>query len=585
MTQDTQPAAPARRQAWFLGSRSRKLRLASGTVLFVYVLTHLLNHAALNISVDAADRVLIVQKFIWQGSAGTALLYMALTLHAALGIWSLYARRAFRWYPSEAWQLALGLAIPALLANHIAVTRAALTVYGLDKTYIAELDALYVHGFAWHAGDAWGAVQLALLIAAWTHACLGLLFLFRLRRWFAAWQPALLTAAILIPVLALLGFAAGGREVARALADPAFRLAHLPITVTGDAAQKASLAHWRNIFLAAYAALLAAAILARGVRTVFEHRLPHIVVHYPGRKRLATQSGLSILEASRLHGIPHASICGGKGRCSTCRIRILWSARPLPTPALHERSVLQNIGADPNLIRLACQLRPRADLSVAPLIPPEVAGDFVLGRTPRIPGDERFLAVMFIDMRGSSSMAERRMPFDSVFLLGRFIAAATRATVDAGGRPVQFLGDGLLALFGLETDAATACRQSLAAIASLEQELAALDPLFGQETGEPLRYGVGLHCGRAIVGEIGFGRHVAFTALGETVNLAHRLQEHARDAGATAVISSEVFQIAGADATQLREIAVTLRGRNKPPLLVRLVERACADQKEKQVLF
>jgi adenylate cyclase len=578
-------APPAARQAWFLGSRSRKLRLASGSVLFVYVLTHLLNHAALNISVSAAERMLMVQKFIWQGVAGTALLYAALTLHAALGIWSLYARRAFRWYPSEAWQLALGLAIPALLANHIAVTRAALTLYGLDKTYAAELDALWINGFAWQAGDAWGAVQLALLIAAWTHACLGLLFLFRLRRWYAAWQPALLVAAILIPVLALLGFAAGGREIARALADPAFRVAHLPITVTGTGAQKAALAHWRNLFLAVYAALLATAILARGVRSVFEQRRPHIVLHYPGRKRLNTRGGLSILEASRLHGIPHASICGGKGRCSTCRIRILWSARPLPAPAPHESLVLKNIGADPDLIRLACQLRPRADLAVAPLIPPEVAGDFVLGRAPRIPGDERFLAVMFIDMRGSTSMAERRMPFDSVFLLGRFIAAATRATVDAGGRPVQFLGDGLLALFGLETDPATACRQSLAALTALEDKLAALDPLFGQETGEHLRYGVGLHCGRAIVGEIGFGRHVAFTALGETVNLAYRLQEHARDAGATAVISSEVFVIAGADATALREAAVTLRGRNKPPLLVRLVERTRADQKEKQVLF
>ncbi len=579
------PASPARRQEWFLGSETRRLRLASGMVLFVYVLTHLLNHAALNISVSAADGMLSMQKFIWQGIAGSALLYAALTLHAALGIWSLYARRAFRWYPSEAWQLALGLAIPALLANHIAVTRAALTVYGLDKTYIAELDALWVHGFAWRAGDAWGAVQLAALIAAWTHACLGLLFLFRLRCWFAAWQPALLVAAILIPVLALLGFAAGGRDVARALADPAFHAAHLPITVTGTGAEKAALAHWRNIVLAAYAALLAAAIFARGVRTFFEHRRPHIVLHYPGRKRLTTQAGLSILEASRLHGIAHASICGGKGRCSTCRIRILWSAHPLPAPATHESRVLQSIGADPGAIRLACQLRPRADLSVAPLIPPEVADDFVLGRTPRIPGDERFLAVMFIDMRGSTSLAERSMPFDSVFLLGRFIAAATRATVEAGGRPVQFLGDGLLALFGLETDPATACRQSLAALAALEEKLAALDPLFGQETGEQLRYGVGLHCGRAIVGEIGFGSHVAFTALGETVNLAHRLQEHARDAGATAVISSEVFQIAGADAAHLREIAITLRGRNKPPLPVRLVELARAGEKEKQVLF
>jgi adenylate cyclase len=570
------PAAPRTRQPWFLGSPLRRLRLATGLILFAYVLTHLLNHAVLNISVSAADRVLLVQKFVWQGAVGSAALYGALSIHALLGLWALYQRRPAGWRPADICQLALGLCVPPMLANHIAVTRAALALHGLDKGYIAEIFSL------WIAEPGWGYLQMVVLVVAWAHACLGLFFLLRLRRWFPRWQAPLLVAAVLIPVLALMGFVSGGREVQRALPDPAYRLAHLPPAITGTPAQKAHLATLRNDVLFGYGALIAAILAARLLRRLRELRRRRLILHYPGGRRMTVPAGLTILEASRQNRIPHASVCGGRGRCSTCRVRILWSAETLPRPAAHERAVLQGIGADPDTVRLACQLRPRADLSVAPLIPPEVAFEFVLGRAPRIPGEERFLAVMFVDLRGSTRLAERRMPFDSVFLLGRFISMVATATVDCGGAPVQFLGDGLLSLFGLAADPATACRQALAALDALEAGLAELAPLFGQETGEDLRYGIGLHCGRAIVGEIGFAGQVAFTALGDTVNLAHRLQEYARDHDAAAAVSSDVFVVAGTGLPPGGETLVTLRGR-AAPIAVHLV--GAARQVKEALLF
>jgi adenylate cyclase len=558
------------RQPWLLGSRVRQTRLAAGLVMFTYVSLHLLNHALLNISVATADRALLIQKWIWQGFVGTALLYGALTVHPLLGLWALYARRNFRWSTAEALQLLLGLSVPALLANHVTVTRLAWTAYGLDKGYNAELDALYI------SGPAWGWVQIGVLVVAWTHACIGLYFLLRLRRWWPAWQAPLLAVAVLLPALALLGFYAGGREVARALAEPAWRAAHLPVTVTGSAAQKAYLASVRNWFLVAYAASIALVLLARGVRWGFDRRRAQVVIRYPGGVLVRVPTGMAVLDTSRLRGIAHASVCGGKGRCSTCRVRVLWSACDLPPPAAHERRVLDGIGADPATVRLACQLRPLGDCSVVPLIPPEVASEFVLGRTHRIPGDERFLVAMFIDLRGSTALAEKQMPFDSVFLVGRFIAAATRAVVASGGRPVQFLGDGLLALFGLEAPPDRACRQALAAVGAAQAEFAALSPLFDQQTGQMLRYGIGVHCGRAIVGEIGFSRHVAFTALGETVNLAHGLQELSRAWAVAAVISQEVFAVAGADPGGLEAAEATPRGR-AVPIAVRVVRNDMAD--------
>jgi adenylate cyclase len=539
--------------AWHFGSPVRRIRLISGLILFAYVFTHLLNHALCNASIPAADAMLLAQKWIWQGVAGSLALYGALLTHMALGLYALYARRTVPRSLPEAAQLALGLIFPLLVANHLAVTRGALTLYGLDKGYIAELASL------WVASPAMGLLQMAVLIAAWTHACLGLFFLLRLRRWFTAWQAPLLAAATLIPAAAILGFIQGGREITRDLAQPGFRAAHLSATVAGTPAQVAGLAQLRDALLIIWAAAIALTLLARAARHIRERRAGLITITYPAERRIRIPRGLSVLDASRLHNIRHAAVCGGRGRCSTCRIRILGAEARLPPPAPHELALLEGIGADPATIRLACQLRPAANLTIIPLIPPELAGAFVAGRQPRTPGEERFVAAMFIDLRGSTALAQQRTPFDSVFLLGRFVTAVTQAVVETGGRPVQFLGDGVLALFGLNTPPDEACRQALSCLDALAVRLDDLRPLFRQEAQVRLRYGVGLHCGRAIVGDIGFGRHVAFTALGETINIAHRLQELARDRDVAAIVSAQTYATAGIVPRDLQP--ADLRGR------------------------
>jgi adenylate cyclase len=118
----------------------RPVRLWTGCTLFAYVLTHLLNHASGNVSIAAMEQGLLIQKWIWQGWVGTAALYTAFLntaflTHALLGLWALYERRYFRWTVPEMVQLTLGLCIPPMLANHLTVTRLALTSFGLEKGY------------------------------------------------------------------------------------------------------------------------------------------------------------------------------------------------------------------------------------------------------------------------------------------------------------------------------------------------------------------------------------------------------------------------------------------------------------------
>ena len=114
-------------------------------------------------------------------------------------------------------------------------------------------------------------------------------------------------------------------------------------------------------------------------------------------------------------------------------------------------------------------------------------------------GEERYIVCMFIDTRGSTKLAEDRLPFDIVFLLNRFVDAACQAITDAGGQPNQFIGDGVLALFGLDVDQKTACRQALRAASLAESNMAHLNHLFATEVRQPIDFGWAFTAGRSSV--------------------------------------------------------------------------------------
>jgi adenylate cyclase len=544
----------------------RSVRLTTGLVLFTYVGTHLLNHSLGNISLAWLERDLLVQKFIWQGWLGTAVLYSALVTHFFLGLWALYERRSLHWTPGEVAQLALGLCIPPLLANHVANTRLALAEFGLNKGY-----AQLLYSF-WIASPFFGRVQLALLVVAWLHGCYGIWFWLRLKPWFGAWRSVLLSIAVLLPVLALLGFLQGGREVIALAQDPVWRAAATRPTIVGTGAQNLRLTELRDDFLLFDGGALLLVLAARLVRTVRERRIGRLCVQYPDGRKVFAPLGFSVLEASRMAGVPHASTCGGRARCTLCRVRVL-SDVPLPAPAEAERRVLERLGVDSQTVRLACQLRPTHDLSVWPLVPPAASMAFLQRRQRDVMPQERFAAFMFVDMRNSTQLAAAQLPFDSLFLVSRFLSAVCSAVVQAGGLPNQFLGDAVLAIFGLSSEPAAACRQALSAVPLVAANIDELNAALEQQLQTPIRFGIGLHCGRAVMGEIGFREHVTFTALGDPLNVASRLEQLTRELACEAIVSDQVFQHAGVSAAGLPQLAASLRGRDDP-VPVRVLSKA-----------
>src|SRR6266571_3774318 len=496
---------------WLRGIGVRQVRLACGLVMFSYIFSHFFNHALGNVSYALMETWLTFHIWWWRIPVVNVTLYTAAAIHFSLGLWALYQRRHFRYTIAELTQLLLGLSIPLWLASHFGVVRLAGWVFGRDPVNYAA--------------------------------------------------PILLAIAVLLPPLAMIGAHHGAEEVTVLAKDPQWQAQHIKPMPPPQRAVLDDITLF--YFPIGYAAALALVFAARGVRSLSERRRGMVTVSYPD-KQVRVPKGLSVLEASLRFKIPHASVCGGRARCSTCRVRVVSDRAALPRPSRREAFVLNRVGAGDPSIRLACQLRPQTDVAVIPVLPPHIGADFVRNRRRINIGEERYVVSMFVDMRGSTKLSEERLPFDIVFLINRFVDAASQAVTDAGGQPNQFVGDGVLALFGLDVDRATACRQALRAAALVASNVAYLNHQFATEVRDPIQYGIGIHAGEVIVGDIGFRDHTIFTALGDAVNVAARLQDMTKTLECRAVISEEVCGTAGIAVDPLKRHRVEIRGRVEP---------------------
>lgn len=314
--------------------------------------------------------------------------------------------------------------------------------------------------------------------------------------------------------------------------------------------------------LVLYLAILAGAMLIRALRAAIGKR-KGIVVTYTGGRRVTVQRDTTVLEASRIAGIPHAAVCGGRGRCSTCRVRVWAGLEALPAPNEQEEAVLARIGAPVNM-RLACQTRPVAAVSVVPLLPPAGALRDARRQQPARQGHEREVAVLFADLRGFTQLSERQLPYDVVFLLNRYFTAVGSAIDEADGRIDKFIGDGVMAVFGVAKPIGDGCRRALTAAGNIAVKMAALNESLIEEGLEPLRIGIGIHAGPAIVGEMGYGEAASITVIGDTVNTASRLESLTKDFNCQLVVSDVVADYAGMDLPgECRQVA-TIRGRSEP---------------------
>jgi adenylate cyclase len=534
-----------------------RLRLISGLIMLVFVISHLTAHWFLLISVEDAETVLAALMWPWHTVLGTAVLVAAFVVHYSNALWSIYIRRSLRITGWELAQVALGLCIPFLLMLHVVGTGIADRVLGVDIHYVNVFIGQWLHR-PWHA-----PLQMIALITVWIHACIGIHYWLRVKRWYPTWRPALFIYGLMVPTLALAGYVSGGNQVLReARADSDFvASAAADSNVTPQAAAAADRFGTIGFGLALGFTLLPFA--ARGIREIIYRRRKPPILSYANARNMPLLPGATVLETLRANGIPHASVCGGRARCTTCRVVVTKGLEQLPVPSGLEAKALARIGATPGM-RLACQIRPTADTAVLPLLPADATA-IDCNIRGGLEGSERLITILFADLRASTSLAEGKLPYDTLFTLNQFFYEMTQALSASNGHYSQFTGDGLMALYGLyaadpKSGPADAVRGAKEMLARLDQ----LNDRLRSELREPLRIGVGIHFSEAIVGAMGPPRSQVITAIGDAVNTCARLESLTKEYNCAVVISRQAAEAAGLslDGAELHQAAV--KGRRQP---------------------
>lgn len=288
--------------------------------------------------------------------------------------------------------------------------------------------------------------------------------------------------------------------------------------------------------------------------------------------------GQTLLEISLAHGIPHMHACGGQARCSTCRVMVLAHPENLGPRTAAEDSLARKKGFAPD-IRLACQSRVTGPVCIRRLVRDAEDAEVVLADAAETTGRERKLAILFSDVRGFTSLSERLLAYDVVHILNRHFRKMGEAILHSGGYIDKYMGDGIMALFGLdEDDPALVCAGAVRAGLAMQAGVGEVNDYLRRYFDVELRIGVGIHYGEVVVGEVGHPHKMQLTAIGDPVNTASRIEAATKQADAGLLVSEDVLRHVAGRVRTGRQIHTTLRGKAGSHLLHEIVAMDADDR-------
>ena len=178
-----------------------------------------------------------------------------------------------------------------------------------------------------------------------------------------------------------------------------------------------------------------------------------------------------------------------------------------------------------------------------------------------IGGENRHIAVLFVDIRGFTTMSESLKPEEVVEILNEYLGLTTQAIFDNGGTLDKFVGDATMAVFNAPFDLDDYIFRAVATAWDMQAGADRIAEKFCERYGKSVSFGIGVNCGNAVVGNIGCDFRMDYTAIGDTVNTAARLESNAKPG--QILISKEVYE-AVKDRVAVTPIGeIPLKGKSK----------------------
>ena len=288
----------------------------------------------------------------------------------------------------------------------------------------------------------------------------------------------------------------------------------------------------------------------------------------PDEKRVEARRNRSILHASLRAGIPHAHACGGRARCSTCRVLVLEGLEFCAPRNLRERAIAARLHFDA-AVRLACQTKIVGDVTLRRPVLDEVdvawTARTTLGRSTHV-GEEKKIAILFADIAGYTPFAEALPPYDVIHVLNRYFYLVGEAIRRHNGTISDYVGDGLMALFGVE-DSTEAALCAVRAGVEMFEAVETLNPYLEMMYHRHFQIRVGVHFGEVVVGTIGIADMTKVAAIGDAVNFASRIEAANKEVGTNFLISEETYKQVEAQVEVKRCVRMPIKGKSGEYLL------------------
>ncbi len=292
-----------------------------------------------------------------------------------------------------------------------------------------------------------------------------------------------------------------------------------------------------------------------------------VTMDFVGDQVVSSSSDETILQASLTAGINHTHVCGGRARCSTCRVLVESGSEHLRPRNAAESRLAAIKGFSPQ-VRLACQTTATGNLRLRRLVldDADISEAIQQGRSGQgAVGREVDSTILFADIRSFTSFSENALPYDVVHILNRYFDAICAAIDRNGGYIDKYMGDGIMAVFGLDREVEGA-HQVLAVQAAQEMlaELASFNAFLKARYHHEFTIGIGLHSGPVIVGELGFAKKREFTAIGDTVNTASRIEALNKRAQTNVLVSEATYSATGDRFTWKKAFRAEVKGKTEP---------------------
>jgi len=450
-------------------------------------------------------------------------------------------------------QLVTSFILPLALLPHMLASSYAPRFKDTQANYKLVLDGTLEDGGIYFMG--------LFVIFVWVHGIIGITSMVKFHPVYQKYKNAFLVISWLLPILAVLGAFTASKELATGIENNKISMAQVYAASNIGKDLEAELMQTSDMLMLNYLYVLLAVTLFVFVVHQLRKAFRKIKITYPNGKEVRVTKGTSILEASREHRIGHVSMCGGRGRCSTCRVRVMSDLEALPPRNGIERVVAERLSLQDN-VRLACQLRPTSSLEVRPLVNAPIENLTTEDRES-LCGREEEIVVMFVDLRGFTAISEKLLPYDTVYLLNQYFKIAGEAIVQSGGRIDKFIGDGIMALFTDGVGVEENSKNALLAAGKLAEGLKELSSDTTSDFGSDLNFGVGIHAGTSVVGAMGYGENITDTAIGDCVNVASRLEQLTKEEECQLIITSDLYQRSGLSIQASFEKNVTVKGKSE----------------------